>query len=343
MAKAGIATIAINVVGHGGGPNGTLTVNKVDQSPPVTIPAGGRGIDQNGNGTIDSTEGVSAASPLDLRSNRDGLRQTVVDLMQLVREIQVGISVDGQTLDPSRINYFGQSFGGIYGTDFLAVEPDVATGVPNVPGGSVVEISRLSPSFRGLLGQLLFFHAPRLYNVIPPNPTFTNFIENLPLRNLPPLVDTVPGASAIQDYLDRAEWAQESANPPAYAPHLGAAPLAGVPAKSVIVQFAKGDQTVPNPTATALIRAGELGDRATYFRNDLAFAGNPSFPKNPHAFLTRLSFPCDAPCIVALQAQGQIATFLASNGAVTTDPDGTGPLFETPIAGPLPEGLNFIP
>ena len=56
-------------------------------------------------------------------SNRDGLRQTVVDLMQLVREIQVGVDVDGDgtaDLDASRIYYFGQSFGGIYGTSSSA-------------------------------------------------------------------------------------------------------------------------------------------------------------------------------------------------------------------------------
>src|SRR5262249_46310490 len=158
-----------------------------------------------------------------------------------------------------------------------------------------------------------------------------------------PVVDNVPGASAIQEYLDRAEWAQESASPPAYAPYLRATPLDGVPAKSVIIQFAKGDQTVPNPTATALIRAGGLTDRTTYFRNDLAFAANPSFGKNPHPFLTRISSPCTAPCVAALQAQGQIATFFSSDGTVTTDPDGAGTLFETPIGGPLPEGLNFIP
>ena len=48
--------------------------------------------------------------------------------MQLVREIEVGMDVDGdgaRDLDPARISYFGQSFGGIYGTKFLAVEPNV--------------------------------------------------------------------------------------------------------------------------------------------------------------------------------------------------------------------------
>ena len=110
----------------------------------------------------------------------------------------------------------------------------------------------------------------------------------------------------------------------------------------MIIQFAKGDQTVPNPTATALIRAGGLAGRATYFRNDIARAANSSFPKNPHTFLTNLALG-GGPAAAALGAQGQIASFFSSNGAVTVDPDGPGPLFETPIAGPLPEQLNFIP
>ncbi|HEU5155319.1 MAG TPA: Ig-like domain-containing protein, partial [Gemmatimonadales bacterium] len=56
MAAHGIATIAINVVGHGFGGNGTLTVSQAGGGS-VTIPAGGRGIDLDGNGIIDSTEG----------------------------------------------------------------------------------------------------------------------------------------------------------------------------------------------------------------------------------------------------------------------------------------------
>ncbi len=54
-----------------------------------------------------------------------------------------------------------------------------------------------------------------------------------------------------------------------------------------MVQFAKGDETVPNPLATALLRAGDLEDRATYFRNDLAFADNPAEALvDPHGFLS---------------------------------------------------------
>jgi hypothetical protein len=341
MARRGIATIAINVVGHGFGALGTLIVNRTTGGP-VVLPAGGRGFDQDGNATIDSTEGVNAAPPQTLVGNRDGLRQTVIDLMSLVREIEVGVDVDGngtRDLDPAKISYFGQSFGGIYGTKFLAVEPNVLTGVPNVPGGPIIEIARLSPAFRGLVTLSLINRTPPLINL----PGFA-FNENIPLRNLPPVVDTVPGASAIQQLIDRTEWTSQAGNPVAYAVHLRAQPLSGVPAKSVILQFARTDATVPNPTTSAIIRAGALQDRTTLFRNDLAFASNPTFPKNPHTFLTNVpGLAPAAPGAVALAAQDQIAQFFASSGTATVDPDGAGPLFETPMVGPPPEDLAFIP
>jgi Bacterial virulence factor lipase N-terminal len=58
LAAKGLATIAINMVGHGRGADGTLTVSTPSGS--VTFPAGGRGIDLNNNGAIGSTEGLNA-------------------------------------------------------------------------------------------------------------------------------------------------------------------------------------------------------------------------------------------------------------------------------------------
>ena len=352
MASQGLATIAINVVGHGGGPLGTLRVLLGDDSS-ATIPAGGRGTDENGDGKVDFTEGLDAAPPQTIISNRDGLRQTVVDLMQLVRVIKTG-GIPG--LSRSRIYYAGQSFGGIYGTILLAVEPRLRAGVPNVPGGSNIEIARLSPSFRALVAYALAFRVPALDNLprIPiPDPPFffPQFNENIPLRNQPPVINTVPGAIAIQDVGENSEWVSQSGNPVAYARHLRMSPLDGVEPRPVIFQFAKGDKTVPNPTTSAILRAGDLADRATYFRNDLfiaAISPDLSVPrevveelKNPHTFLTNLQFDASAPLAVA--AQEQIAAFFASDGALTIDPDGAGPFFETPIVGALPETLSFIP
>lgn len=168
------------------------------------------------------------------------------------------------------------------------------------------------------------------------------FNENMPLRNQPPVINNVPGAIEIQEVLENTEWVSQSGNPVAYAPHIRKDPLEDMPAKSVIIQFARGDQTVPNPTTTAILRAGDLADRATFFRNDLAFAANPvGVPKNPHTFLTRINVPAVAG--IALGAQQQIAVFFASDGASVIDPDGPGPLFEVPIIPPLPEDLAFIP
>jgi hypothetical protein len=332
LARNGIATIAINVVGHGGGPLGSYTVNRIGL-PQVTLSLGGRGIDQDGNGSIDSTEGVNAAPPYTLISNRDGLRQTAIDIMQLVKVLQAGVDVDGNGTDDlssSRIYYSGQSFGGIYGTQLMGLEPDFRAGALNVPGGPIIEIARLSPNFRILVGLGLLTRTPPLYNAIP-NAGLNNFHENIPLRNLPPVTATADEA-AIQQLIDRNEWAQQGGNPAAYAPYIDA---------PVIFQFARGDQTVPNPTTSAILRACGCADRATLYRNDLAFALNPAVGKNPHAFITNVANPVTAP--YAFAAQQQLATFLATDGATTIDPDGAGgAIFETPTS-MVPEDLAYIP
>jgi hypothetical protein len=339
MAAQGIATIEINAVGHGAGAASTLTVLR-SAAPPVVLSAGGRGVDLEGNGVIGSTEGFFATgAQIDLAS-RDGITQTVADLMQVVRTIQGGVDVDGNgsvALDPGRIYYIGQSLGGIYGTVLLGAEPDIHTGALNVPGGTLTDISRFNPTFRLLLGALLAPRTPSLINI-----GGLSFNDNLPLRNQPPVINAVPGAINIQTYEDQSNWLAQSGDPVAWAPFIRKSPLPGQAPKSVIVQIARGDKTVPNPTNTALIRSGDLTDRTTMFRNDLAFALGIGFFTNPHTFLTDLAGAIPVR-VAAIQAQTQVAKFLASDGFLTIDPDGAGPLFETPISGPLPEDLALIP
>ena len=341
MAQAGIATIAINVVGHGGGELGTMTVNQTAGAP-VTFSAGGRGIDQDGNGSIDATEGRRRGTAADARLEP---RRAAADRDRPDAARARARGRDGRRRRrlprprSARIFYFGQSFGGIYGTTLLAVEPKIRTGATNVAGGSIIEIARLSPTFRPLVWLDLVDRTPVLANL----PGLFQFDENLPLRNEPPRIDTVPGAAPIQSLIEHSEWATQAANPAAYAPHLIREPLHGVPAKSVLLQFARGDRTVPNPTTSAIIRAGGLQGRTTLFRNDLARAANPAFPSNPHTFLTNIGAPSPQVAGTALAAQAQIAQFFASSGLVTIDPDGPGPLFETPMVGPPPEDLAFLP
>jgi hypothetical protein len=260
--------------------------------------------------------------------------------MQVVRAVQGGVDVNGNgssELDPHRVYYLGQSLGGIYGTIFLGAEADIHTGGVNAAGGTLTDISRLSPDFRPLLTLFLASRVPPLLNL----PGF-NFDDNFPLRDQAPVVNTIPGAIAIQDFEDTTRWLGQSGDPVAWAPFVRKTPLAGSQAKNLIIQFARGDKTVPNPTTTALIRAGDLRDRTTLFRNDLAFALGLGFTKNPHAFLTNIA-GSPAAALAALEAQAQIGVFFASDGALTIDPDGPGPLFETPIVIPLPEDLAYIP
>jgi hypothetical protein len=181
------------------------------------------------------------------------------------------------------------------------------------------------------------------------------FNENMPLRNsLPltvdltdgtnhdiqsPVINRLAGAMEIQAVLENAEWVGQVGNPAAYAPHLRKDPLAGMPIKSVIYQFAKTDQNAPNPNTTAILRAGDLADRATFYRHDLAFAENPRLLRNPHRFMVGIH-PEFAE--IARGAQEQIAVFLSSDGQTIIHPEPVR-FFEVPIDGPLPEDLNFIP
>jgi len=366
MAAHGIATIAINGVGAGFGSRGTLTIDRTSGES-VTLSAGGRGIDQNGDGIIDANEGLSSAPPRRILLVTDGIRQNVADLMQLVRVVEVGIDVDGDgfpDLNPSRIYYFGWSLGSIYGTVFLGIEPSVKVGVLNGPGAPTIENRRLGvyPENRNQLGLLLSLRTPSLIN--PPGITSLegvsvgppHFNENFPLRDgltlsvqladgtsrqiQSPVVNTVPGAMAIQEVVENAKWVSDSGNPVAFAPHLRKSPLAGVPAKSVIYQFGKGDQLAPNPNATAIVRSGDLADRTTFFRHDLAFAENPRLPTQPHGFMMRIEIPAFRD--IALSAQEQIAVFFATDGEVIIHPE-PARFFEVPITPPLPEALNYIP
>jgi hypothetical protein len=360
LAQHGIALISINSVGHGFGPLGSLTVNRAIGDP-VIFSSGSRGIDQNGDGVIESREGMVATPPRRIVDERDAFQQTVADLMQLVRQIEAGVDVDDDArpdLDASRIYYASQSLGAIYGAIFLAVEPRVEVGVLNAAGGPRITRT-LTPPARAGIGTVLNARVPSLINapgvahldgvVVPFLPQYH---ENLPLRDNEPLsvrladstlqivqspvINNVQGAMEIQQYLDRSEWVAQSASPVAYAPYLRRQPLSGT-AKRVIVQFAKGDQTVPNPATTAMVRAGGLEDRTTFYRHDLAFAENSTLPKDPHGFMpSRSLFGA-----IARGAQEQIAMFFESDGEVTIHPEPRR-FFEVPIAGASPEGLNFI-
>jgi Bacterial virulence factor lipase N-terminal len=370
-AARGAALISINGPGVGFGPASTLTV--IPQTgASITFSAGGRSIDENGDGLIGT--GVAPTSEGDeflprgsFIARRDVLRQAAADTMALVRLIEVGMDVDGdgvRDLDPARIYYQGWSFGANHGVLFAAVEPSVRAIGLNAPGGGV-QSARLSPGNRPSLGRYLGRRVPSALNgpgisafagVATSQPLFN---ENLPLRTgLPldvvftdgttgtiqsPVANPPAGAMEIQRILDHTRWALQVNDASAYARHLRARPLEGMPAKSVIMQMNRGDQTAPNTSQAAIARAGSLADRTMLYRHDLSGQAL----KNPHMVFIGTN---DAALRSTARAQqDQLAILFESDGALFTDPDDymapppSQPLFEAPIAAPLPEDLGFIP
>src|SRR5436305_10465750 len=113
--------------------------------------------------------------------------------MAVARSIRAGVDVPGvgsDVLSHSKISYFGISFGGIYGTMLMGVDPVFERGLLNVPGGPIVDIARLS-GFRGDLHDKLAVTKPNLLNG---GPGLDGFTESIPRRGDPPITAPYAGA-----------------------------------------------------------------------------------------------------------------------------------------------------
>ncbi len=340
LVSAGIAVIGMNMVGHGFGPEGTVVLTDTAGNA-TTLPAGGRGLDLNGDGEISAFEGGVFFSPQLPIGARDSLRQTALDMMQLIRAIRMGMDLDGDAipdLDGNSMHFFGQSLGTATGVLLHAVEPTLWTAALTDGPGSVVEAARLG-TFRPLAQAYFGARQPSLLNA------GTDFNENLPLRWEAVRVNDVPGAIELQDAIDRLDWIETPGAPHAFAPHLKNSTLAGVQYKPTLIQAAWGDQTVPNPQNSLLIRAANAWETSFVYRADKARAIVPSLPANPHTFL--FGFDSLASIPIAIAGQQQIAGFMLSYGAKIPDPNETvQPVYKTDLFEPATldlEHLNVIP
>ena len=336
-AAAGIATIATDPAGHAFGPNSEVKVTAAGTT--TTFLGYGRGRDLDGDGligdglndgvgptdhkTVDKPGDPTQKVVSDLPSHKavdglqSGLIQTVVDNMALARAIQAGVDVPGvgnDILSHSQISYFGISFGGIYGTMLMGVDPAFHQGLLNVPGGPIVDIARLS-GFRPDLHDKLAVSRPNLLNG---GPGLDGFTESIPLRGDPPMTDPYPGAPALQEFFAATDWYDRSGSPESFTPLLRLRRLPGVAPKDLLFQSAYGDQTVPNPTAGTIYRAGQIFDLVTYYRNDRT----PTYSSDPHGWLAN-------PTLAGRSfGQLQLTTFLSTGKVINPNPT----WFEVPVA-----------
>jgi hypothetical protein len=336
----GYAVIGIDAVGHGWGPLTQYTLNMTNGTQAI-VPAPGRAVDSDGNGLFTPSEGEEALAPNRLRMNTDSLIQNAAALVALQRTVQGGVDVDGDgqvDLDPSLIYYWGQSRGSYYGATFVGATSGLRAASLHVGFSPLIETRRLSFPFRPTLGAALAARTPSLIN---PNGLTSIggvavaapfFNENIPLRNQAPVVNNISGAMALQTFFDRLEWANTASSPSAFARRIHDRP--------VMLLFAKGDITAPNPSNAEFARAGDLYNRTIVYRHDLFFATHPTAIKDPHIVPGRIADPVVGE--VARGIQENTLQFFESDGVTITAPFPS-QYFEYPMLSGSLEDLAFIP
>ncbi len=178
-------------------------------------------------------EGVTALAflGLDLSGpNIDGFvlrghfNQTVLDRLQLIELIRQAPDLDGDgapELDPTRLGYWGNSLGSLYGAGILALSADLGAGVLSVGGGRLMAFVTET----ALLG---------------------------PFR--PALNNLAGGADRLQRYLVVLQTLVDAADPALWAAHVRRDRMRG-DAPHVLLPVCLEDDTVPPLTGRTLARA----------------------------------------------------------------------------------------
>jgi dienelactone hydrolase len=250
----------------------------------------------------------------------NNFRQASVDLLQLVRLLETGLDVDGDSavdLNPVGLGYLGVSLGGVIGATFASIEPAVTAAVLNVPGGRLAQ-------FAGSVSSLA-------------TPFLVSFADEagIPAQTCGGRADAAsctsdddcaPDVACVfgDDFtamlaaaLPNFQWQLDPGDGINYVRHLRTEPLAGPP-RAVLVQEGVGDAVVANPLTEALVRGlGLPADRPD--QNPRGVAGlwhvdpNEDVPEEeriePHGIFSALP-----------GVRHQAVTFLQSGGTMLVEP-----------------------
>lgn len=236
---------------------------------------------------------------------RESFRQTTADQLQMLRALRdaknAGLA-PYTNLNLQEVSYFGISLGGIMGSSFLALAPDVKRGALVVPGGHLsyelyaeeVATSYLWPFISNRSG------------LQPTDPTWIPFLKNF--------------EHLIQIGLD-------AGDPLNYAPHVVTPgnQLPGVSgSRPILMHESEGDNWVPNvanealrealgiPVLTAPVTDGAgVSGMWLYREADFAAAYPEIVGTEPHGYISRLC-----------EAQEQIWHWLETEGTEVVSPIG---------------------
>lgn len=216
---------------------------------------------------------------------RDLFRQSIADLMAVLRAIEVGIDVDGDgsaDLDPNRMSYLGVSFGGALGATLVAVEEILPVAVLNVAGGRVAFFGQ-SDGVRDLVSGELAAEV----GLTADDPDFEPYLQRI-LEVGQHAMDPADGLNFAR------RWFLEPFQP-------------GITHR-VLIQMGIGDDLVQNESTEALAEAGGL--RANFpMRDPDGVSGLWRFePPGGHGILARED------------VRAQAFRFLESDGTEIIDP-----------------------
>ncbi|MCL4557183.1 MAG: hypothetical protein M1491_00845 [Deltaproteobacteria bacterium] len=158
----------------------------------------------------------------------DRLQQAQINVVTMARlalssafDSDPNIEYNGRPTIGSEIYYYGISDGGIQGTTFMSIDPDITRGVLGVPGAEWSLMIQRSHDFADLSA---------FFNLAYPNP-----LDRLKLLSL---------SQYFWDFTD----------PISFAPHIVKSPLEGTPAKHILIQAGVNDCQVPNIATEVLVR-----------------------------------------------------------------------------------------
>jgi pimeloyl-ACP methyl ester carboxylesterase len=236
-------------------------------------------------------------------ATRDNFRQQVVTHGQLARILQhTGTGNLGQqtgiTIDATKINYVGQSLGGVLGTLYSAVAPEVKNAALNVPGGDVFTVLNTSPAFAP---QKAAVQAALAAQGIAPNSPAYDFFTGI----LRWIIDPADPINAGPYLVRQTRNGQFPADPLAN----------NGENRRGYIQWIQDDQVIPNLSTQELIRSvvadpsasgvmiSPTPDVPRFWAKRFPTSGTPA---NNHGFLLG-----SAGAATAQAAQGEVAGFVA--------------------------------
>lgn len=238
-----------------------------------------------------------------LLTTRDNLRQGVADLMALKKALATANvdGIDGADFDSSRVAFVGHSLGGIVGTTFASLNPDLKSVVLVAPGGGVSKLLLDSKAF-----------GPRI-------------LAGLAAKGL------AAGTSAFEDFVWLSQTVLDAGDPLNYAAQLKASPspvyfaqMVGnaslkLPSDVVVSNSVPG---APLSGSDPLVKALGLVDTKVSGQSPTGLKVRVNFSQGEHGTLLtpnsslNAGLPAGVWREAMVELHTQIASFLASDGKV---------------------------